>query len=68
MIIDNNQHLLQYKNLNNELIVSLFTLKPFNFNREQVSNNKINKQYEILENTINYKFKKDKLILITLCV
>lgn len=58
-IIYNKEHnYLYFKELNNEKVISLFTLKPFNFNKDLISEANILKQYDHLETLLNHKFRK----------
>lgn len=50
---------LQFKQLNtNNEIIHLFTKKPFDFNREIISEEQIKIQFKEIEKTLNYTFSK----------
>lgn len=54
MIINKEQNYLQFKKLNEHSnILHLFTLKPFNFRKNLVSEEEINNQYKTISNLLN---------------
>lgn len=54
MLINNEHHYVQFKNLNkNNNILHLFTLKPFNFRKNLVQDEDIKQQYETIANYLH---------------
>jgi len=55
--IISNSHLI-FNSLNNDKLLHLFTLKPFNFNKDLVGNDEILLEYKKIEQIFNYNFRK----------
>lgn len=53
-MIEKNNY-IQFKELNNDEIIQLFTKRPFNFNK-LTSKEEITKQFQEIEKIVNYKF------------
>ena len=58
LIIYNDKHYLSFSRLNEEGIVNAFSLKPYNFRKQFVPDNKIVENYAELQSTLNYHFSK----------
>lgn len=58
LVINNELHFLNFKRLNDNNIINLFTFKPYNFRTNLVSNEEINNNFNKLQNDLNHKFDK----------
>ena len=58
LVINNELHFMNFKRLNDNNIINLFTFKPYNFRKNLVSNEEINNNFNRLQSDLNYKFDK----------